>query len=138
MVEVAHEALLREWDRLAGWIDRYRTQIRRHEALTAAVEEWEGSGRDDDYVLSGSRLAEFEAWSQEAPLTLTTRERLYLEAGLARRRAEEERERSRLETQQRLERRARVRLVGLAVAIVVAVGALGYAVWSAGARPLSV
>ncbi len=97
VVEVAHEALLREWDRLAGWIDRYRTQIRRHEALTAAVEEWEGSGRDDDYVLSGSRLAEFEVWSQEAPLTLTTRERLYLEAGLARRRAEEERERSRLD-----------------------------------------
>ena len=34
VVEVAHEALLREWDRLAGWIDRYRTQIRRHEALS--------------------------------------------------------------------------------------------------------
>ncbi|HSL75723.1 MAG TPA: BTAD domain-containing putative transcriptional regulator [Candidatus Limnocylindrales bacterium] len=138
VVEVAHEALLREWDRLAGWIDRYRTQIRRHETLAAAVEEWELSGRDDDYVLAGGRLAEFEAWSQEAPLTLTTRERAYLEAGLARRRADQEQEAARLETQRRLERRARIRLLGLAAAVLVAVGALGYAVWVAGASPMRV
>jgi basic membrane protein A len=134
-VEVAHEALLREWDRLAGWIDRFRTAIRRHETLTAAVGEWELSGRDEDYLLAGSRLAEFEAWSQEAPLTLTTRERAFVEAGLERRRAEQAVEAARLESHRRLERRATLRLFGLAAAIVVALGALGYAVWAADAGP---
>ena len=28
-VEVAHESLFREWDRLAGWIDRHRTALQR-------------------------------------------------------------------------------------------------------------
>ena len=135
VVEVAHEALLREWDRLSRWIDHYRTAIRRHETLTAAVDEWELSGRDEDYLLTGSRLAESEAWSRDAPLTLTGRERAFLEAGLERRRAEQEREATRLESQRRLERRARVRLIGFATAVLVAVGATGYAVWVAGAGP---
>jgi Novel STAND NTPase 1 len=38
-VEVAHEALLTEWGRLAGWIDRHRADLRRHQALGAAIEE---------------------------------------------------------------------------------------------------
>jgi basic membrane protein A len=138
VVEVAHEALLREWDRLTGWIDRYRAAIRRHDVLIAAVEEWELSGRDADYLLTGSRLTEFEAWSENAPLALTARERAFLEAGLARRRAEEEREAARLEAHRRLERNAKIRLVGLAVAIAVALGALGYAAWTADPGPLRV
>ncbi len=44
-VEVAHEALLREWERLAGWIDRHRAALRRHDAFSAAAEEWEAAGR---------------------------------------------------------------------------------------------
>ena len=67
-----------------GWIDRYRTQIRRHEALTAAVEEWEGSGRDDDYLLTGSRLARIRgvepggAARPDDPRTLRTSRRASL------------------------------------------------------------
>ena len=37
-VEVAHEALLfREWDRLQGWIDTGRQDVRRHASLRAAM-----------------------------------------------------------------------------------------------------
>ena len=126
IVEVAHEALLREWDRLAAWIDRHRALLRRHETFAAAVEEWEQSGRDTDYVLAGSRLAEFEAWRQEGTLRLTGTEREFLDAGIERRRSEEDLERTRGETARRLERRSRLRLVALVVAVVFGVAAVGY------------
>ena len=38
-----------------------------------AVDEWELSGRDPDYLLTGSRLAEFESWSHDGVLRLTGR-----------------------------------------------------------------
>ena len=131
-VDVAHEALLREWERLAVWIERHRAALRRHETFAAAVEEWELAGRDPDYLLTGSRLAEFETWSQDGTLRLTGRERDFLEAGLARRRSEQDVETRRSEAQRHLEGRARLRLFGLAIAIAVAAAAIGYGVWAAG------
>ena len=87
-VEVAHEALLREWERLAGWIDRHRAALRRHETFTTAAEEWEAAGREPDYLVAGSRLTEFEAAIREGTLQLTGRERAFLEASTDRRRDE--------------------------------------------------
>jgi basic membrane lipoprotein Med (substrate-binding protein (PBP1-ABC) superfamily)/DNA-binding SARP family transcriptional activator len=110
-VEVAHESLFREWDRLAGWIERHRAALRRYETFSAAADEWEASGRNADYLLTGTRLAEFEAWSEEGTLQITGRQKAYLSAGLERRSAEQQAERGRLEEQQRLERRARMRLL---------------------------
>ena len=63
-VEVAHEALLSEWTRLAGWIERNRIALRRLQSFQHAALEWEESGRAPDYLLTGSRLAEFESWSR--------------------------------------------------------------------------
>jgi basic membrane lipoprotein Med (substrate-binding protein (PBP1-ABC) superfamily)/DNA-binding SARP family transcriptional activator len=123
-VEVAHEALFREWDRLAAWIDRHRSALRRHATFRAAVEEWESSGRDPDYLLSGSRLAEFEAWRHEAVLQLTGRERDFLEAGLEHERSVRDAEAERASRQRRLERRARGGFVALILAIAVLGGAV--------------
>lgn len=122
-VELAHEALLTEWERLAGWIDRHRSALRRRDALVAAVDEWELSGRDPEYLLGGSRLTELDAWSREGSLDLTSREREFLDAGLARERVASEAEMARAQEHRRLARSARMRLIGLAVALVVLVGA---------------
>ena len=46
-VEVAHEALLWEWDRLRGWIDEGRHDITRRASLDAAVVEWVQAERDE-------------------------------------------------------------------------------------------
>ena len=102
-VEVAHESLFREWDRLAGWIDGHRTALVRFEAFTAASDEWDASGRHPDYLLTGTRLAEFETWSAEATLPLTGRLRDFLAAGLARRETEEAAARAQVDLQRRLE-----------------------------------
>ena len=129
-VEVAHESLFREWDRLAGWIDRYRVALQRYQALAAAADEWEAAARHPDYLLTGTRLAEFETWIDDASVHLTDRQRQFLLAGRERRRAELEAERARADGERRLERRARFRLVALAAVVVLTLGATGVAAWA--------
>jgi basic membrane lipoprotein Med (substrate-binding protein (PBP1-ABC) superfamily) len=122
-VEVAHDALLTEWPRLAGWLDHYRDDLRRRAALGIAVEDWERSGRQDDYLFTGGRLAEYEEWSNDSDLQLTAQEREFLGASVQRRNAELIKEAGHRDEQRRLERRARTRLVALFVAVILLAGA---------------
>jgi len=50
-VEVAHEALIRTWPRLRGWIDANREKLRARVAVLQAKAEWEQQGRRDDLLL---------------------------------------------------------------------------------------
>jgi basic membrane lipoprotein Med (substrate-binding protein (PBP1-ABC) superfamily)/DNA-binding SARP family transcriptional activator len=128
-VEVAHESLFREWDRLAGWVDHHRAALRRYEALAASTDEWQTAGNHPDYLLTGTRLTEFEGWIESAAVQITDRQREFLVAGVDRRNTELEAERSRADAERRLERRARIRLLALAAVIVLAVGGVGLAGW---------
>ena len=47
-VEVAHEALIRGWPRLQGWIDADRAGLLVHRRLTVAAQEWQRHGGDRD------------------------------------------------------------------------------------------
>jgi DNA-binding SARP family transcriptional activator/basic membrane lipoprotein Med (substrate-binding protein (PBP1-ABC) superfamily) len=129
-VEVAHESLFREWERLAGWIDRHRIAIQRFETFKAATGEWEASGKHPDYLLTGTRLSEFEAWSQEGTLQIGAKQREFLDAGLSRQRAEQVAEQARAEGEKLLEQRARQRLVALGIALAVRTGGAGLGVWA--------
>jgi WD40 repeat protein/energy-coupling factor transporter ATP-binding protein EcfA2 len=51
MVEVAHEALIRTWPRLRGWIDANREKLRARAAVLQAKAEWEQQGRREDLLL---------------------------------------------------------------------------------------
>ncbi|WP_421741590.1 BTAD domain-containing putative transcriptional regulator [Cellulomonas sp.] len=55
-VEVAHEALLREWPRLRGWLDDDEAgrRLRRHLAPAAAA--WKSAGEDPGELYRGQRL----------------------------------------------------------------------------------
>lgn len=111
-VEVAHEAMLTEWHRLRDWIDERREDLLNHRRLSEAEQEWEQSGRDPSYLLSGNRLGRLETWAEQSDLLLTEGERTYLEAALAH---EHERERAasdRLLHESQLRRRTRA-LLGL-------------------------
>jgi len=132
-VEVAHEALLREWGRLRGWLDDNRADIRLQRLLASAADEWLRAGQEESFLLRGARLDQFEGWAEETTMALTGDERVYLEASLAarhERQAEEEARRQReLETVQKLaitQAQAAGRLrwlaVGLALFLVVALG----------------
>jgi serine/threonine protein kinase/DNA-binding SARP family transcriptional activator/WD40 repeat protein len=60
-VEIAHEALLRAWPRLTGWLDDDRDRLRVHRHLTAASASWLASDRDDGELYRGGRLESAEA-----------------------------------------------------------------------------
>ncbi len=130
-VEVAHEALLSEWDRLHGWIDEGRVDINRRAALAATLTEWNQCERDSDYLLSGKRLAEFERWRDATTMRLTTAEREYLDAALARRDDDAAAEAARLARERGLARRARRRWWAL-VAVVVGLAVAGAAAFVLG------
>jgi WD40 repeat protein/energy-coupling factor transporter ATP-binding protein EcfA2 len=50
-VEVAHEALIRTWSRLRGWIDDNREKLRARAAVLQVKAEWEKQGRREDLLL---------------------------------------------------------------------------------------
>ena len=105
-VEVAHEALLREWKRLREWLDASRADVRLLRLLAAAAAEWVNAERDASFLLQGARLAQFEGWAAGTQLAFTQDERAFLDASLAERQAreaaEEARRRHELETAQKL------------------------------------
>jgi len=77
-VEVAHEAILSQWDRLRGWIEERREDLLLHRRLVEAVGEWQESGRDPGYLPREARLAQFETWAHASDLALTAGEREFL------------------------------------------------------------
>ena len=83
-VELAHEALLREWPRLRGWIDDDRDVLRLERSLSVAAEEWERLDRDDGALLRGARLAEARLATERGALPLPSGAREFLDASLAR------------------------------------------------------
>lgn len=119
-VEVAHEALLEEWDRLHLWLDAARADLRLRRALAAEVGEWTASGRHRDYLVTGARLARLDEWSRVTQLALTGEECAYLAASLDRDAEERTAERDRQERELRLERRAVRRLRSLVAVLAVA------------------
>ncbi len=138
-VEVAHEALLWGWERLAGWVERHRADVRRRAMLSAVAEEWRASGAQTDYLLTGSRLTEFEGWADGTSLQLAAAEREFLDASVRQRQELEAAESARLAAHGRLERRARRRLwvAAVALAILVAGSTFGLLSWL-GSRPADV
>jgi hypothetical protein len=115
-VEIAHEALLGAWDRLSGWIDEARDDIRTQRRLAAAVSEWESAERDPSYLLRGARLDQVHEWADTTTLAISDADRAYVAEGVEVQRAVSERERA-------MERRSVRRLrslvaLGVAAALV--------------------
>ena len=57
-VEVAHEALIRNWGRLRGWLNEDREFLLWRQRLQIQVEQWDEHGRDASYLLRGVSLSE--------------------------------------------------------------------------------
>lgn len=68
--EVAHEALIRNWPRLQGWLNDNRESLRLHRRLTEAAGEWRANGRDASYLYRGSRLAAVREWQEAEAVPL--------------------------------------------------------------------
>ncbi|MFG2041948.1 hypothetical protein [Dactylosporangium sp. NPDC048998] len=56
-VEMAHEALIRCWPTLCGWLAENREALLAHRHLTVTAVEWRDGGFRDDVLYRGARLA---------------------------------------------------------------------------------
>lgn len=135
-IQVTHEALLERWERLRGWIEANSTDLERRSALTKAATEWDTSGRDDDYLLTGGRLSQLDAWSKATQLGLSQLERDFIDFSLQRRQIFEGEDEMRRRREAAADRRARRRLWWLVAALVLLSGAVSFAILAAVPDPL--
>jgi hypothetical protein len=105
-IEVSHEAVIREWKRLAEWMREAREDIPLQQALSEDVAEWERRGKPRDRLYRGSQLKEAKGWAgRNMP---SRKEAAFLQASAV---------------QQSLS------LVGLILAVLVLLSSLGIAGW---------
>jgi transcriptional regulator with XRE-family HTH domain len=125
-VEIAHEALIRNWERLRDWLEASRDDLRVQRRLMAAAAEWANAGCDASFLASGARLAQFAALAATGDLTLNETETAYVHASVAERERQEATERDRQARELGLQRRAANRLRYLVAALALfLVGAIG-------------
>ncbi|MEU9889604.1 hypothetical protein [Sphaerisporangium sp. NPDC051011] len=103
-VQVAHEAIIRSWPRLSGWLTEDRELLRAHRRLTDAALEWKHHRAEESLLYTGHRLA---AWDGRPLDWLNQLERGFLAAS----RKRHARERA------AVRRRTRVTLSGLAITL---------------------
>jgi hypothetical protein len=63
-VEVSHEAVIREWKRLAEWLREAREDIHFQQSLSEDVAEWEQRKQPKDRLYRGAQLKEAQAWAK--------------------------------------------------------------------------
>ena len=96
--EIVHEALIRTWGRLTGWMNEDRRFRTWQERLRFALRQWDATERDEGALLRGVPLSEAEGWLQERRDELSGAEQSFIQSSAALR---ERREAAREEQRQR-------------------------------------
>ncbi|MFZ1027001.1 MAG: CHAT domain-containing protein [Limnoraphis robusta] len=81
-VEVIHEALIREWLTLRGWMNANRQFRTWQERLKLSLREWKNNNRDTGGLLRGAPLSVAEEWLQKRADEMTQEERDFIQASL--------------------------------------------------------
>lgn len=128
-IEVSHEALIREWDRLKAWIAENAEGLRYGSELLKAASDWNAANRDAAYLLTGTRLVRAEEWLLDADANAL--QRAFIQASIEQRHRVEAAQREQAERELELQRRAAERLrafvIVLLLSLVVAIGLIFFA-----------
>lgn len=121
IVEVAHEALLRKWPQLRGWLDEEREFLIGKDQLEQDLLDWQKAPPHEktEALLTGLKLSRARTWLVEKPLQLDEAERKFIQASVA----HHEEEAARREGLRR-----RIQKASVTAALVLAV-CLGGAIW---------
>ena len=125
VVEVAHEALIREWPTLRQWLDQDRQGLILHRQLTDDVNEWIRLDRDSGALYRGARLKQTLDWAVDNESGLSLQEQEFLD--LSRKNAEEEAARS-----LRLARAARIQRLLVSLSVVLGLFLVAFLIYSSG------
>ncbi len=119
-VQIAHEAMVRAWPRLRGWLDDDIDGQRVLRHLAGAADAWEGLGRSDSELYRGARLSRALEWRTRATPDLTGTEAAFLDASTALSETEQRAAEARLAHERTVNRRFRTALVGVCALVVLA------------------
>ena len=92
-LDVSHEALIRGWPRLRGWLDEDRAGLRLQRRITETAEEWQRSSLDNDLLYRGARLIQAQEWRERHEVELNPLEREFLDESIVLKQRLEEHER---------------------------------------------
>jgi WD40 repeat protein/DNA-binding SARP family transcriptional activator len=119
-VEVAHEALFREWPRLRAWLEEHAAARAVQRRLAQAAAEWDEGGREPTELWRSGRLAAGVEFATAHPDEVTTVEGAFLDAGQTQLDAERREAEERAAAAAKQNRRLRWLLGGLGVFLVLA------------------
>lgn len=114
VVEVAHEALFREWPRLRLWLEEDRELIGATQRLGAASDAWQAGGKSESDLYRGVRLEGALQLNREVSERLRATDRAFLAASQELAESEQHVERAR---SRRLRRLLTMAVIGLVVAV---------------------
>ncbi len=80
VVEVAHEALIREWPTLRQWLDENRAGLILHRQLTEDTDTWLRLERDPGALYRGTRLRQALEWAVQNPALVSLNEQAFLDS----------------------------------------------------------
>ncbi len=117
-VQIAHEALVRGWPRLRGWLDDDVDGQRLFRHLAGAADAWDGMGRPESELYRGARLARTVEWRDRAGPDLNEIEAAFLEASVTLAESEVRAAETRVLHERKVNRRLRGALAGVAVLLI--------------------
>jgi formylglycine-generating enzyme required for sulfatase activity/energy-coupling factor transporter ATP-binding protein EcfA2 len=79
-IEVSHEALIRHWNRLKGWVEADRRFLLWQQRLRIAIDQYEETHKSADLLLRGFPLTEALEWLKNKPDSFSQRERQFIMA----------------------------------------------------------
>ena len=127
-VEIAHEALILNWERLRNWLNEDREFLLWRQRTLLPVQQWEQHDRGVNYLLHDAPLSEAEQWLVRRPEDLATPEQQFVISSLALREKETNAQSNRAKRLRRFSQ-------ALALLLVLALFAAALAFWQrAGAR----
>lgn len=119
-IEVAHEALLREWPRLRSWLDDDAQGRLLHRRVTEAARAWRRAEDDPSELYRGARLGAALEWAATHDADLNDTERAFIAASQQEAAHELDNARRQAAERGRAIRRLRALTAGMAMLVVVA------------------
>ncbi len=95
MVEVAHEALLRKWPLLTGWLNGAKDFLVGHQQLEQGLRDWQQANKPASALLNGLMLSRAQHWLVERPQQMNADVRLFVQASLEADQSRQKRQRRR-------------------------------------------
>ncbi len=128
-VEIIHEALIRNWERLGKWINQDRSFRLWQEQLRQSLRRWQESKFDRGGLLRGLQLTEASNWLQRRQVDLSDREIQYIRASVEAKEKELQQEQKRakreLEREKKARKFAQIGIGIISIILLIAVG-LGF------------